>query len=170
MVMRPLISNVSACHKHLFVCPPVCSYPPLSYLKGLLLMQTFFLFTACCDYAFLLFPPSFSSCTLLCFAPAPLSFRFYPLFYFVSIPCFVSFLSLFAFVTIPCFPRFYWSSLISSVYTKHYRCQMQPFFDLLAVKCVAFRPLIIFFHLPFKAHQEPVLSQNENTLLSFSNT
>ena len=91
--------------------------------------------------------------TLLCFAP---------------VPCFLSFLSLFYFVPIPCFPRFYSSSLISlwsypvplsaisSVYTRHYRCQMQPFFDLLAVQNVAFRPLLIFFHLPFKAHQEPV--------------
>ena len=104
MVMRPLFSYVSACHKLLFVRPLQCSYSSLSYLKGLLLMQTFFLFTACCDYAFLLFPPSFSSCTLLCFAPAPLSFRFYPLFYFVPILVLFRSYPLFCFLPLPlCF-------------------------------------------------------------------
>ena len=101
MVMRPLISNVSACHKHLFVCPPVCSYPPLSYLKGLLLVRIGILFTTCYYSSVALSPSSFSSCALLCFAPAPLSFRSYLLFPFVPIlilfhsyPCFFPLLSI----------------------------------------------------------------------------
>lgn len=102
MVVRPLISNVSAFHKLLFVRPLVCSYPPLSYLKGLLLVQTFFLFTACCDYAFLLFPPSFYSYALFSFAP---------------IPCFVSFLSLVSFRFYP-----YFLPLLSLISSRSYLC------------------------------------------------
>lgn len=97
MVMRTLISKVATCNKLLFVCPPVCSYPPLSYLKGLLLVQTFFPFTACCDYAFLLFPPSFYSYALFSFAPIPCFLSFLFLFPFVLIPCFLSLLCTFSY-------------------------------------------------------------------------
>ena len=79
MVVRPLISNVSAFHKLLFVRPLVCSYPPLSYLKGLLLVQASFPFTACCDYGLPLLPSAFSFYTPFSFAPISLSFRSYAL-------------------------------------------------------------------------------------------
>ena len=114
MVMRPLISNVSAFHKLLFVCPLICSYPPFSYLKGLLLVQTFFLFTACCDYAFLLFPPSFYSHALFSFAPIPLSFRSCPLFPFVPILVLFRSYPLFCFLPLPLYFRYHplFSSLL----------------------------------------------------------
>ena len=99
--MRPLISNVSAFHKLLFVRPLVCSYPSLCYLKAFLLVRIGILFTTCYYSSVALSPSSFSSCALLCFAPAPLSFRSYLLFPFVPIlilfhsyPCFFPFLSI----------------------------------------------------------------------------
>lgn len=152
MVMRTLISKVATCNKLLFVCPPVCSYPPLSYLKGLLLVQAFFLFTACCDYVLPLLPSDFSFYAPFSFAPSPcflsflslfpfasipISYRCYPLFPFAPIsvsfrsyPLFPSLLfALFCFVVVLACPL----SEISSAYIKRFRCRVLAFVVLFAL-------------------------------------
>lgn len=152
MVVRPLISNVSAFHKLLFVRPLVCSYPPLSYLKGLLLVQTFFLFTACCDYALPLLPSDFSFYAPFSFAPSPCFLSFLSLFPFASIPIFYRYYPLFPlapisvfFCSCPLFPSLLVVfsylfmvlacplSAISSVYIKRFRCRVLAFVVLFAV-------------------------------------
>lgn len=137
MVMRPLISYVSACHRHPFVCPPVCSCPPLSYLKGLLLVQTFFFLPRVMTH-----PLCFN---LLLSLPVPCFVSLLSLVSFRSYPCFISLLYLFSSVLIPCFPSLLCTFsyflvflacpilAIYSAYIKRYRFRMLSFFVLFAV-------------------------------------